>query len=115
LGIRGRFGPLPRTRRAVFRDVLTFTLLVGASSIVAGFLGSLTGLGGGAVVVPLLTMVFGVDIRYAIGAPLISVIATAEEPVVFVVDDDRAVREGTQSLIESVRLGWKRSGRRKSS
>lgn len=57
--------------------VLAFTLLVGASSIVAGFLGSLTGLGGGVVVVPLLTIAFGVDIRYAIGASLISVIATS--------------------------------------
>src|SRR5262249_22124439 len=44
---------------------------------VAGFLGSLTGLGGGVVIVPLLALVFGVDIRYAIGASLISVIATS--------------------------------------
>jgi uncharacterized protein len=43
----------------------------------AGFLGSLTGLGGGIVVIPLLTIVLGVDIRYAIGASLISVIATS--------------------------------------
>ena len=57
--------------------VLAFTLLVGASSIAAGFLGALTGLGGGVVVVPLLTIAFGVDIRYAIGASLISVIATS--------------------------------------
>src|SRR5277367_3327154 len=40
-------------------------------------LGSLTGLGGGVVIVPLLTLVFGVDIRYAIGASLVSVIATS--------------------------------------
>lgn len=46
-------------------------------SLLAGFLGSLTGLGGGVVVVPLLTLVFGVDIRYAIGASLVSVIATS--------------------------------------
>ncbi|MDI9638368.1 sulfite exporter TauE/SafE family protein [Kamptonema cortianum] len=43
----------------------------------AGFLGALTGLGGGVVIVPLLTSVFGVDIRYAIGASLVSVIATS--------------------------------------
>jgi uncharacterized membrane protein YfcA len=43
----------------------------------AGFLGSLTGLGGGIVVIPFLTIVLGVDIRYAIGASLISVIATS--------------------------------------
>jgi uncharacterized membrane protein YfcA len=46
-------------------------------SLVAGLLGSLTGLGGGVVVVPLLSLVFGVDIRYAIGASLVSVIATS--------------------------------------
>lgn len=43
----------------------------------AGLLGSLTGLGGGVIIVPLLTLVFGVDIRYAIGASLVSVIATS--------------------------------------
>ena len=46
-------------------------------SLVAGFLGSLTGLGGGVVIVPLLTLAFGIDIRYAIGASLVSVIATS--------------------------------------
>ena len=54
---------------------LTGLLFIG--SLIAGFLGSLTGLGGGVVVVPLLTLAFGVDIRYAIGASLISVIATS--------------------------------------
>jgi uncharacterized membrane protein YfcA len=43
----------------------------------AGFIGSLTGLGGGVVIVPLLTIGFDVDIRYTIGASLISVIATS--------------------------------------
>lgn len=57
--------------------ILLFTLLVGGGSIVAGLLGSLTGLGGGVVIVPLLTLAFGVDIRYAIGASLVSVIATS--------------------------------------
>jgi uncharacterized membrane protein YfcA len=54
-----------------------FTLLVGMGSLLAGFLGSLTGLGGGVVIVPLLTLLFHVDIRYAIGAALVSVIATS--------------------------------------
>ncbi|GBE93787.1 permease [Nostoc cycadae WK-1] len=58
-------------------NVLEFTLLVWISSATAGFLGALTGLGGGVVLVPLLTLVFGVDIRYAIGASLVSVIATS--------------------------------------
>ncbi|MBB5344999.1 sulfite exporter TauE/SafE family protein [Tunturibacter empetritectus] len=54
-----------------------FTSLVFAGSLAAGLLGALTGLGGGVVLVPLLTLVFHVDIRYAIGASLISVIATS--------------------------------------
>src|SRR5579871_3192428 len=54
-----------------------FSALVFGGSVVAGLIGSLTGLGGGVVIVPLLTIGFGVDIRYAIGASLISVIATS--------------------------------------
>ena len=58
-------------------NALDFSLLVAACSFVAGLLGSLTGLGGGVVIVPLLTLAFHVDIRYAIGASLMSVIATS--------------------------------------
>ena len=58
-------------------NILVFTVLVWAGSVIAGFLGALTGLGGGVVIVPMLTLVFGVDIRYAIGASLVSVIATS--------------------------------------
>jgi uncharacterized membrane protein YfcA len=58
-------------------NTLEFTLVVALGSFLAGMLGSLTGLGGGVVIVPLLTLVFGVDIRYAIGASLVSVIATS--------------------------------------
>jgi uncharacterized protein len=58
-------------------NVLEFTALVGMGSFLAGLLGSLTGLGGGVVLVPLLTIFFKVDIRYAIGASLVSVIATS--------------------------------------
>jgi len=57
--------------------ILTFTVLVAIVSFAAGLLGSLTGLGGGVVLVPLLTILFHVDIRYAIGASLVSVIATS--------------------------------------
>ncbi len=57
--------------------VLEFTLIVAVVSFIAGLLGSLTGLGGGVVLVPLLTILFHVDIRYAIGASLVSVIATS--------------------------------------
>ncbi len=57
--------------------ILEFSLLVWIGSFTAGFLGALTGLGGGVVIVPLLASVFGVDIRYAVGASLVSVIATS--------------------------------------
>jgi uncharacterized protein len=56
---------------------LEFSGIIMAGSLAAGLLGSLTGLGGGIVIIPLLTLGFGVDIRYAIGASLISVIATS--------------------------------------
>ncbi len=58
-------------------NTLEFSALVAIGSLVAGFLGSLTGLGGGVVIVPMLTLIFGVDMRYAMGASLISVIATS--------------------------------------
>jgi uncharacterized membrane protein YfcA len=54
-----------------------FNFLVGLVATLAGLLGSLTGLGGGIIVTPVLTLLFGVDIRYAIGATLVSVIATS--------------------------------------
>jgi uncharacterized membrane protein YfcA len=50
---------------------------VAVGSVAAGFLGALTGLGGGVVLVPMLVLLFGIDIRYAIGASLVSVIATS--------------------------------------
>jgi uncharacterized membrane protein YfcA len=58
-------------------NILDFTVFIWLGSLAAGFLGSLTGLGGGVVVVPLLALGFGVDLRYAIGASLVSVIATS--------------------------------------
>jgi uncharacterized membrane protein YfcA len=57
--------------------ISVFSALVWAISFVAGFFGALTGLGGGAVIVPALVLLFGVDIRYAIGASLVSIIATS--------------------------------------
>jgi len=58
-------------------DVLTFSGIVFGISIAAGLLGALTGLGGGVVVTPVLTLLLGVDLRYAMGASLVSVIATS--------------------------------------
>src|SRR5450432_3120679 len=54
-----------------------FTLLVFGISLAAGLLGSLLGLGGGLIVVPALTLLLKIDIRFAIGASIVSVIATS--------------------------------------
>ena len=54
-----------------------FTATLFSVALAAGFLGSLTGLGGGVVITPVLTLLLGVDLRYAIGATLVSVIATS--------------------------------------
>lgn len=58
-------------------NTIEFTLLIAAGAGLAGFLGALTGLGGGVVIVPMLTLLFKVDVHYAIGASLVSVIATS--------------------------------------
>jgi uncharacterized membrane protein YfcA len=50
---------------------------VAGGAFVGGLLGALTGLGGGVVIVPLLVLGFGIDLRYAAGASLVSVIATS--------------------------------------
>jgi len=54
-----------------------FACYVTLISVVAGIVGSVLGLGGGIIVTPALTLIFGIDIRLAIGASLISVIATS--------------------------------------
>src|SRR5690242_9043558 len=46
-------------------------------SVLAGFLGALAGVGGGILIIPALTLLFGIDIRLAIGASIVSVIATS--------------------------------------
>ncbi|HLY18106.1 MAG TPA: sulfite exporter TauE/SafE family protein [Bryobacteraceae bacterium] len=58
-------------------NVFELTALVGAISVVAGFLGALTGLGGGVVITPAMALLLGIDLHYAMGATLISVIATS--------------------------------------
>jgi hypothetical protein len=66
--------------------------MLAGGSLAAGFLGALTGLGGGVVIVPLLTLGFDVDMRYAISASLIAVIATSSGASV------AYVREGYSNL-----------------
>ncbi len=75
--------------------VILFISLLFATSLFAGFLGALTGLGGGVVIVPVLTLLFKVDIRYAIGASLVSVIATSSGTAV------AYIREG----LSNIRIG----------
>ncbi|HET6254122.1 MAG TPA: sulfite exporter TauE/SafE family protein [Puia sp.] len=75
--------------------VLLFSALTFAGALTAGLLGSLTGLGGGVVLIPLLTLLFKVDIHYAIGASLVSVIATSSGAAA------AYVRDG----ISNIRLG----------
>jgi hypothetical protein len=67
--------------------ILELSAAIWLGAVVAGFLGSLTGLGGGVVIVPLLTLGFGVDIRYAVGASLVSVIATSSGAAIAYVRD----------------------------
>ena len=56
-------------------------------SISAGILGSILGLGGGIIVTPALTLLFGVDIQHAIGASLISVISTSSGAAIAYIRD----------------------------
>ncbi len=56
---------------------LEFALAAFALAVVAGVLGALLGLGGGIIVVPALAVLLGVEIRYAIGASIVAVIATS--------------------------------------
>jgi uncharacterized membrane protein YfcA len=75
--------------------VLTFTLILIGAAFLAGLLGSLTGLGGGVVVIPILTLCFHVDFHYAIGAALIASISTSSGSA------SAYVKEG----ITNIRLG----------
>ena len=57
--------------------MITLFAILFAGSLIAGLLGSMTGLGGGIIIIPMLTIGTGVDIRYAIGTSLVAVIATS--------------------------------------
>lgn len=58
-------------------SVITFAIILFLGATLAGLVGSLTGLGGGVIIIPLLTLGFGVDMRFAIGAALVTSIATS--------------------------------------
>lgn len=75
--------------------LLAASLLLALGAFLGGLLGSLTGLGGGIVVVPMLTVLFGVDFRLAVAASLVSVIATSSgSAAAFVRDGLANVRVG---------------------
>jgi uncharacterized membrane protein YfcA len=58
-------------------DLTTFTVAVLLTSVGAGVVGAILGLGGGILLVPILSIFYGVDLHYAMGASIISVIATS--------------------------------------
>jgi uncharacterized membrane protein YfcA len=57
--------------------IFEFFVLMFLFSVIAGIVGALVGVGGGILVVPALTLLFGIPIQYAIGASIVSVIATS--------------------------------------
>lgn len=57
--------------------ILVFSALLFLFALLAGVVGSLTGLGGGIVIIPVLVLLFHINIHYAMGASLISVMATS--------------------------------------
>src|SRR3989475_8337311 len=64
-------------------DILVILLV----SIVAGFVGALFGLGGGVLIIPFLTLVEGVPVQLAVGASLVSVVATSSASAATYVND----------------------------
>ena len=68
--------PRDRPRTAHVSDVTFLSMILGTSTV-AGVLGAILGLGGGILLVPLLTLFFGVSLPYAMGASVLSVIATS--------------------------------------
>lgn len=57
--------------------LLVFSILLACVAYLAGLLGSLTGLGGGFILIPVLVLLFHVNIHYAMGASLMAVIVTS--------------------------------------
>ena len=69
-------------------SLLVFTLLMLLLGFVAGVFGSILGLGGGIIITPIITTFFGVDIKYAIGASIVAVIATSSGAAISYLKDD---------------------------
>src|ERR1039458_10829876 len=76
-------------------SVIVFTLCILAGSMLAGIVGALTGLGGGVILVPMLVLLFKVNVHYAVGASLMSVIATSSgATVAYLREGDTNLRVG---------------------
>ncbi|AYG01347.1 MULTISPECIES: sulfite exporter TauE/SafE family protein [Lactococcus] len=69
-------------------SLLVFTLSMLVLGFVAGTVGSILGLGGGIIITPIITTFFGVDIKYAIGASIVAVIATSSGAAISYLKDD---------------------------
>lgn len=63
-------------------------LLLLVMGVGAGVLGAILGIGGGMIITPVLTIMMGLDIKYAIGASIISVIATSSGSTIAYLKDD---------------------------
>jgi uncharacterized membrane protein YfcA len=70
-------GAVVKELRVGVLDPNNFFILVFLTSVLAGGVGAILGIGGGMLLVPILTMFFGVRLRYAMGASIVSVIATS--------------------------------------
>lgn len=57
--------------------IVEFVIFLFLFSIFAGIFGSIVGLGGGVVIIPVLTILLGVDIHFAIGASIVAIIGTS--------------------------------------
>src|SRR4029077_9329458 len=63
-GVQARGGPV--------MSLTVFSVAVLFTSLGAGVVGAILGLGGGILLVPILTIFYGVDLHYAMGASIIS-------------------------------------------
>ena len=69
--------------------MITSTLLMLAGGVFAGIMGAILGIGGGMIITPIITLALGLDIKYAIGASIIAVIATSSgSKIAILIDDD---------------------------
>ena len=68
--------------------MLTTALTMLLVGIFAGTMGAILGIGGGMIITPIVTLALGLDIKYAIGASIIAVIATSSGATIAYLKDD---------------------------